>query len=117
MALGMLKGMGLNGSWVTEHLIRKMAHFAEYFLLGVLLWNCLKSYNLPGRFWAALQLWLATVIPLADETIQLFTEGRSGQVDDVWLDISGIIAGTLLAVGIWKIRCRRRQKKTERVVT
>lgn len=108
MVLGMLNGMGLNGSWVTEHLIRKMAHFAEYFLLGVLLWNCLKSYNLPGRFWTVLQLWLATVIPLADETIQLFTEGRSGQVDDVWLDISGVITGTLLTVGIWRMRRRRR---------
>lgn len=45
-------------------------------------------------------LWLMTAIPLADETFQLFTEGRSGQVGDVWLDISGLAAGSLFAVGI-----------------
>ena len=110
MVLGMLNGMGLNGSWVTEHLIRKTAHFAEYFLLGVLLWSCLKSYNLPRRLWTVTQLWLATVIPLTDETLQLFTKGRSGQVDDVWLDIAGVITGTLAVAGIWSMRRRRRQK-------
>lgn len=30
---------------------------------------------------------------------QLFTEGRSGQISDVWLDMSGVLFGTCLTVG------------------
>ena len=29
-----------------------------------------------------------------DETIQLFVEGRSGQITDVWLDMAGIYMGS-----------------------
>ena len=39
MVLAVLQAAGLDGAVVTEHFIRKMAHFTEYFLLGVLLWN------------------------------------------------------------------------------
>ena len=35
-------------------------------------------------------------IPFVDETLQLFTEGRSGQISDVWLDMSGAVTGTIL---------------------
>lgn len=110
MVLGLIQGMGFQASWVTEHLIRKAAHFSEYFLLGILLWNCLKCYGLPGNLWTVTQLWLATMIPLTDETLQLFTEGRSGQVDDVWLDISGVLVGTLVTAGIWRLKCGRKKK-------
>ena len=35
---------------------------------------------------------------LTDETIQLFSEGRSSQVTDVWLDSAGVLAGILVAI-------------------
>ena len=35
------------------------------------------------------------MIPFVDETIQLFVEGRSGQVSDVWLDLAGALCGLL----------------------
>ncbi len=127
MLLKLLGSLGLEGGWVTEHLIRKTAHFAEYAVLGVLLWNCLGAYGagdgasrgkpenaaLTGESLAEVkkrtrqrllcQGWLGTLIPLADETIQLFTEGRSGQLSDVWLDMAGVLSGTcgvILAAGI-----------------
>lgn len=46
-------------------------------------------------------LWLAMLIPFVDETIQLFTEGRSGQISDVWLDMSGVLFGTCLVDWFW----------------
>ena len=88
-----LGNLGLEGGWVTEHLVRKTAHFVEYAVLGVILWNCLRAYRMENQRWLLWQLWLGTVIPLMDETIQLFTEGRSGQISDVWLDMSGVLAG------------------------
>ena len=35
---------------------------------------------------------------LADETIQIFSPGRSSQVTDVWLDSAGVLAGILAAL-------------------
>ena len=55
------------------------------------------------------------LIPFVDETLQLFTEGRSGQISDVWLDCAGVLFGTVLflAVGRWHMR-RKGKKNVEK---
>ena len=78
---------------VTEHLVRKLAHFAEYMVLGV---------ELGGLFGGDLRKYLIAathglLAAFVDETIQLFVSGRSGQVQDVWLDLSGICLGAGIA--------------------
>ena len=35
---------------------------------------------------------------LTDETIQMFSDGRSSQLTDVWLDFSGVMAGILVGL-------------------
>ena len=35
---------------------------------------------------------------LTDETIQMFSDGRSSQLTDVWLDLSGAMAGILVGL-------------------
>lgn len=97
LLLQLLGSLGLEGGWVTEHLIRKTAHFVEYAVLGVLLWKCLETYEWRrqvSRMRLLCQGGLAVWIPLLDETIQLFIEGRSGQISDVWLDMAGVLAGS-----------------------
>lgn len=114
MVLATFRLLGLDSAMVTEHIIRKMAHFTEYFLMGVLLWNCLRSYMLTGKLWLVLQLWLITVIPLTDETIQLFSEGRAGMISDVWLDVSGAALGSLGMFGAWHLMNYIGEKKRRR---
>lgn len=102
---------GISAGWLTEHLIRKTAHFAEYTVLGLLLWK--NAGLLPWRT-ASRRFAIVTAgffIPFADETIQLFTEGRSGQISDVWLDMSGVCAGVLLGVCLGCVIRRRAEKK------
>lgn len=101
--------LGISAPWLTEHVVRKTAHFAEFALLGVFLWNCLRSYSLVMPLWAAAEAFLSVLFPLLDETLQLFTEGRSAQVDDVWLDIAGVCAGTLFMVLLWLLLGRGRE--------
>lgn len=101
--------LGLDGTWVTEFMVRKTAHFTEYTVLGILLWNCIRSWRPPVRLWLAVHAWLGVLIPLTDETFQLFTDGRSGEVADVWLDAAGVCFGTVIAVVLWKILRRKRQ--------
>ena len=79
---------------VTEHLVRKLAHFSEFFVLGaeLLLFFAL-SKSRKNAFLLALSHSLFTA--LMDETIQIFS-GRGPMIQDVWLDFSGVTAGALL---------------------
>lgn len=85
--------LGIEDGWITEHLIRKTAHYMEYCLLGVLLSITLRGWVFRTDLRRVLQCWLGTIIPFVDETIQLFVEGRSGQISDVWLDMAGVWTG------------------------
>ena len=85
---------------VSEHSVRKLAHFAEYCLEGMLLTLCLRVYT--ARFvrhisWPLLGGLLTAV---TDETIQKYVSGRSSQLTDVWIDFAGIVAGLMVALVI-----------------
>ena len=75
--------------FITHRLLRKLAHFSEFGLLGLLLAQCFRA----GFVQPALASLLCAV---ADETVQLYVPGRSGQVSDVWIDF----AGAVLAIGL-----------------
>lgn len=90
-----LHQIGISGE-ITDHMVRKSAHFIEFALLGVLLFLAIRSYSPhPGRH-LFIGLFLGLLIPVADEFIQSFVEGRGSQVSDVVLDFSGVLAGTIL---------------------
>lgn len=107
LLIKILNFFGNEGKWLTEHIVRKGAHFFEYCVLGILLiqnfrctwqsssWNVgrLRRSNLEK----AIPLVLCVLaIPFLDETLQLFAAGRAAQVTDVWLDISGTVCGIAL---------------------
>lgn len=108
--LSLLDAAGLDQLQITEHMIRKTAHVLEYALMGALLYRCLGQYALSARERLGGQMLFSILIPLLDETIQLFTPGRSGQVSDVWLDFAGAVAGALflsLLIRLWARKKRR----------
>lgn len=84
---------------LTEHILRKMAHFGEYLVLGILLTQTVKTYGFSqlGQFWIVLIS--GFLMSAADEGIQLFIEGRSGQFSDVMLDLCGVMTGLL----VWRL--------------
>ena len=73
--------------WLTDHIIRKAAHFTEYAILGALLFGATKG----GRRSPAFPPLAGILTAMTDESIQLFSDGRSGQVTDVWLDFAGFL--------------------------
>ncbi len=76
---------------VTNHLVRKLAHFTEFGVLGMALSVFLVLMGCTfSRLLHALSF--AVLIALCDETIQLFSQ-RGSQVQDVWLDIAGAVCG------------------------
>ena len=72
-------------------LVRKLAHFTEFCILGGLLRIRWREESRGGPVPFLLGLLAAAV----DETIQAFT-GRTSSVFDVWIDFSGVSAGIFL---------------------
>ena len=95
-----LTRLGMPGlaSHITMHFIRKLAHFCEYALEGFLLTLCLRVYT--RRFFVHISWPIlgGLLTALTDETIQMFSDGRSSQLTDVWLDFSGAMAGILVGL-------------------
>ncbi len=93
--------------FVNMLLVRKLAHFTEYAVLGALLWL---DWRLLGRGRLLLPLGAGLLFAAADEFLQTFIPGRSGEVLDVLLDFSGVLAAVLLAR---LIRNRKEKKRRE----
>lgn len=109
-----LAWIGADKSVITEHMIRKTAHFSEYTLLGILLFQCLKLClkQLDKRIF--FQIIIGFMVSFVDETIQLFVEGRSGQISDVWLDCFGVVCGTLLSAALIRIAGKAEKRKYDK---
>jgi VanZ family protein len=83
-------GTGLGG-W--DVLLRKLAHAAEFAILGALLVRALRR---PG--WAVA---LGIAYAVSDELHQSFVPGRQGSALDVALDSVGVVLGAVLAARRW----------------
>ena len=90
---------------LTMHLVRKLAHFCEYLLEGFLLMLCMRVYSRHPLRHITVPMLAGVLTALTDETIQLFSEGRSSQVTDVWLDSAGVLVGILIAL-VFMALCR-----------
>ena len=97
---------------MSENIIRELAHFAEFFVIGGLLMSCAYSFDRfkPYRYSFAV-LFVGLFTAVIDEFIQLFFEGRSAEITDVLLDFSGVIAGALFMLLFYFIYIKIRYKK------
>jgi VanZ family protein len=76
------------GTW--DLVLRKLAHFAEYAILGALLLRALRREPLA--------VLLGSAYALTDEVHQAFVTGRQGSPLDWALDTAGVILGVVLFV-------------------
>ncbi|NTW70816.1 MAG: VanZ family protein [Eubacteriaceae bacterium] len=89
---------------MMHHLIRKLAHFTVYTILGLLVARgLLKGKNITSRE-VFFTLLICVLYASSDEFHQLFVPGRGAQITDVLIDSGGSILGILLYrfCGIWK---------------
>ena len=90
---------------LTDHIVRKLAHFCEYMLEGFLLMLCMRVYSRHPLRHITVPMLGGVLTAMADETIQIYSPGRSSQVTDVWLDSAGVLAGILIAL-VFMALCR-----------
>lgn len=95
---------------MNEHLVRKLAHFAEYTTIGVLLMSCAYSFNKSRPYVYSFQiLFTGLATAVVDEAIQLNVEGRAGLITDVLLDFTGVLCGALCMLIIYTIYVRAKK--------
>ena len=80
-----------------HNVIRSIAHFAEFALLGALLVWCYLSYTRQKAF-AVIPFGLIVLTPIVDECVQLFTGSRAAELKDIFLDTGGGFIGAALAL-------------------
>lgn len=88
-------------------MIRKLAHFANFFILGFI-YTMLANETSGGksRSVIATVLLCGFISAIIDEGHQYFVPGRSAQIQDVFIDFSGVFTGCILFVFMRKVfRC------------
>lgn len=98
------------GDGLTEHIVRKMAHFSEFAALGffaAIVMQDIRIVRLPY----VLNVFLFGILcAMTDETIQMFND-RSARVTDVWIDFCGSVCGCLVFLLLrWLWRKHKRKK-------
>ena len=83
---------------LSEHLIRKLAHFSEFALEGFLLMLCIRVYTRHFVRHMSWPLLGGMTTALMDETIQRFIPNRTSAVTDVWIDMAGVVCGLFVAL-------------------
>lgn len=73
-------------------IIRKLAHFIEYFILGILVINFITRYDKK----IIIAILLCIIYATSDEIHQIFVPGRSCQIIDIMIDSLGSIMGVYL---------------------
>ena len=98
---------------LTEHFVRKSAHFAEYFVLGTLLFLTVKSFIMKLNVKILSASFIGLLIAVVDELIQLTSLGRSAQLSDVVLDFSGVVTSFVVWYIIFKLIINRNSNGKE----
>ena len=102
-------GPGALTDFLATHFpIRKVAHFTEYFVLGVE-WACYDRVRKCTWVWG-----YGLPVAVTDELLQFTAAGRSPAVADVILDTAGYLCGFWLTVGLLRLADRGRHRKERR---
>lgn len=92
---------------ILHHFIRKVAHFFEYFILSLLLFNYLREL-MEGK---GLYLWpisISFLYACSDEIHQIYVPGRVGSWKDVVIDTAGASVAMLLVFAYRSLRNHRK---------
>lgn len=87
-----------------DHIIRKLAHFSEYALLGINLSVLISAFDKKIPFTAICAVTSSFLYACTDEFHQYFVPARSAQFTDVMIDTLGAAAGTAVFVLIIMIK-------------
>ena len=80
--------------------VRKIAHFSEYMILGILAILYFDEINKNNKYLYAIVL--SSIYAISDEIHQIFVDGRACTILDMCIDICGALVGVLLFYLVFK---------------
>ena len=90
-------------------IVRKLAHFSVYFVLGLLSFNVMFQFKTKYKYGYAFLI--SFIYSISDEIHQIFIPGRAGQVRDVLIDSSGALLAILICYLISYLVLKSKNKK------
>ncbi len=96
---------------LVEPYVRKIAHFSEYAIGGILFISLFLTYDWTNKKRVTISILLGIWYAILDEIHQLFVPERSGNVIDVLIDSLGICFGVCFVMIIYKIYKKCHKKK------
>lgn len=94
--------------WST--IVRKLAHFGLFAVLGILSFAAFSAILPPQRAFLA-ALGLGTVRAILDEVQQAFVPGRSCEFRDICIDAAGVLLGAAFLLLILHLIQRKKLKR------
>lgn len=94
-----------------HHIIRKCAHFTEYFIFSLLILRGIRAGEKGMRLrWALVTILIVAGYASLDEYHQSFVPGRTAAVGDVLIDTSGGAIAQIVAA-LWVLSGKAREKR------
>ena len=79
-----------------EHVIRKLAHFSLYTVVGILMMSLMSTYSIKQMKRYGASLGVGIIYAISDEIHQSFIPDRTPAVGDVFIDTCGVVFGIIL---------------------
>lgn len=102
-----IKGKPVVNIGIKQKLIRKLAHFSFYLILGMILYCFIYLLKKPFIYAVIIGILFA----FSDEFHQLFISGRGGRLFDVYIDSVGSTIGIFIMYGIIELILFLKRKK------
>ena len=80
----------------AQPIVRKLAHFSIYTLVGILIMTFVSTYKLLLWKKLLISIMVGLTYAISDELHQSFIPGRSAEIRDVIIDVSGVILGIII---------------------
>ena len=81
-------------------IIRKLAHFSIYTLVGFSVMGFMCTFDIKNRFKLVVSILIGITYAITDEFHQSFTPGRGPSVRDVCIDSAGVLTGIFIMIFI-----------------
>lgn len=91
--------------------VRKGAHFSEYLVFGMLLWQLIGTYTDRRKRQAFAAWMIGTVYAGSDELHQMFSDGRAARIGDVCIDSAGVVCGIFICMAATCLLAAYRRKR------
>ena len=96
-----------------QFVVRKGVHFTAYFIMGILSLLSFAFYNAPSlKIRSVISLLVCVLYSVSDEIHQLYIDGRSGEIRDVFIDSCGSMLAIFLLFLCFYMRKNRDTKKS-----